>query len=362
MTERLLSAPAPVFRVADQVRGELARDLLHVAVEETTAGLRTLAACFLAKGPHKGAASEQLLYLDGDIVDFGKALEMSIGPAESTRTVFRGTVSAIEVGFREGREPEVTVFAEDRLMALRMTHRAKAYEQVSDADIASAIAEAHGLKADATADGPTYDVVQQWNASDLAFLRERAARIQAELWFADDTLHFKTRGQRSAPAVTLVQGNHLLEVQIRADVAHQRTSVRVSGYDAQERDVIDEEAGSDVIDAEVSGGRTGPKVLEQALGARPSFRVRDVALTGPEARAWARAEMLRRCRGFVTATGVTRGTPELDVGSPLTLERVGQPFAGDGYYTTRVRHTYDLHDGFRTRFEAERRVINEAAR
>ena len=33
------------------------------------------------------------------------------------------------------------------------------------------------------------------------------------------------------------------------------------------------------------------------------------------------------------------------VGSRLTLERVGAPFEGDGYYVTRVRHTYDLAHG-----------------
>ena len=49
------------------------------------------------------------------------------------------------------------------------------------------------------------------------------------------------------------------------------------------------------------------------------------------------------------------------VGSRLTLERVGAPFEGDGYYVTRVRHTFDLIRGLRTRFEAERPTLNEVA-
>ena len=57
-----------------------------------------------------------------------------------------------------------------------------------------------------------------------------------------------------------------------------------------------------------------------------SYRVREVPLVDGEARAWARAEMLRRARGFVTVSGVTRGTPDMVVGSTLTLERVGHPF------------------------------------
>ena len=82
--------------------------------------------------------------------------------------------------------------------------------------------------------------------------------------------------------------------------------------------------------------------------------MREVALTAEEAAAWARAEMLRRARRFVTVTGMTRGTPDLSVGSRLRLELVGAPFEGEGYYVTRVTHTFDLERGLRTAFEAER--------
>ena len=87
--------------------------------------------------------------------------------------------------------------------------------------------------------------------------------------------------------------------------------------------------------------------------------MRDVPLTSAEARDWAAAEMLRRGRGFVHACGVSRGTADLVVGSRLTLERVGRPFAGGGYYVTRVRHTFDLANGHRTHFEAERATLEE---
>ena len=274
------------------------------------------------------------------IVDFGKEIEVSIGPqGDASRTVFKGTISAIEAIFREGLEPHVAVFAEDKLMNLRMTRRMKTWENVTDADIANQIASANGLTADTAAPGPTYKVVQQWNQSDLAFLRERARLIQAEVWFDDDKLCFKTRGSRSAPSMTLVQGARLISVQVRADLAHQRTKVKTSGYDATAREAIDEEAGADAIQAEISGGRTGPAVLQQAFGERVSYRVRENPIAAGQATAWAKAEMLRRCRGFVTAVGTTDGSPDLAVGSVVNLDRVGTPFNGDGYYVTRVSHT-----------------------
>jgi phage protein D len=357
MTEASYRSSAPVFKIEGEEKGNLTLDLMYLEVEETTEGLKTLLARFGNVGPHGGSSYGELLYLDGSTLDFGKKIEASIGPSSDARIIFTGYVSALEARFDDAR-PQLVVLAEDKLMKLRTTRRSRTYEQQSDADIAQAIAGEHGLSADVDATGPTYKVVQQWNQSDLAFLRDRARRIQAEVWIDNDKLCFKSRGSRSGTELTLVQGNELISVQIRADLAHQRTKVKTSGYDAQARDVIDEEATGDVVKAEVESGSTGPEVLQRAFGERVSMRTRDVPLTGDEAHQWARAEMLRRARGFVRAVGTTRGSPDMVVGSKLSLSRVGAPFSGGGYYVTRVCHTYD-RSGHRTTFEAERATLSD---
>ena len=144
--------------------------------------------------------------------------------------------------------------------------------------------------------------------------------------------------------------------------------MHVTGFDSAAATVIDERAGDEVVVAESSSGRTGPQVVAMALGPsrekppKPwplTFRFRDVAQSGDQARAWARAEMLRRARAFVTVEAVTRGSPELVVGSIVELQDVGQPFSGGGYYVTRFCHTYDHTAGLRTRFSAERTTVNE---
>jgi Bacteriophage probable baseplate hub protein len=361
VTELFFSTTAPVFKVDGDVKGDLARDVLRLEVEETTQGLKSCRAYFLAVGPSDGASSGQLQYLDGTVVDFGKAFEVSLGPTGNERVIFKGAVYGLEVSHKEGEPPQVMVFAEDKLMKLRMTRRTKIYEQVSDADIATAIAREHGLTPDPAADGPTYDRVMQANQSDLAFLRARAARVQAEIWCDGDQFNFKTRANREGTEVTLVLGNHLLQLTARADLAHQRTKVVVSGYDASQRAAIEREAGDEAVQAEVTGGRTGPGVLLRAFGERVSHLVREVPLVDGEATAWAKGKLLERARSFVVVHGTTRGTPDMVVGSRITLERVGSAFEGAGYYATRVRHTYDLQDGHRTHFEAERPTVSGGA-
>ncbi len=358
MTEPLLYAARPVLRTRGVVREELARDLVRLEIEEDIAGLKTLCARFVALAHREGGVQEELQYLDGAVLDFGVDLVVSVGPEASARTVFRGRVSAIEAEFSEGEAPEVAVYAEDRLMDLRMTRRTRSYEDMSDADIVREIAAAHGLTAEVDVDELPHDVVQQWNQSDLAFLRERARLCRAELWCDDrEHLHFSTRERRGGPEIALVRGGELLRLQARADLAHQRTDVYVSGFDADARAGIDERADESAIAGEIGSGRSGPEVLKKAFGARASQRVREVPLVVAAATSMARAELQRRARAFVQVQGVTSGTPDLAVGSRVTLERVGPPFSGGGYHVTAVRHTYDLARGLRTEFSAERPTI-----
>lgn len=352
------ASTAPVFTVNGSRAPDLARDVVRLDVEETTEGLRTFTAHVLGSAPRDQPSTDVVEYLDGTLLDFGKRLEVSLGPPGNEKIVFTGVVSALEVSFTEGDVPVVAVSAEDDLMKLRLTQRSASYTQVSDADLVRRIAAGHGLSAQADADGPTYDVVQQFNQSDLAFLRERARRIQAELWATEGSLHLATRDRRPGTSVTMTRGSDLISVAVKADLAEQCTAVRVSGYDAAARASIDAEAPATTVDAEIVGGRTGPQTLQRAFGALPGRRVRDVPVVESDARAVARAEMLRRSRRFVRVRGITTGTPELVVASRLTLARCGRPFDGPGYYVTRVHHSYDLAHGMRTRFDAERPTVN----
>lgn len=361
MTDPLIALVSPVFTVGGELSRDLARDCVRLEVDEGVEGLRTLQAHFLAVGPGAAGPQGRMLYLDGQLIDFGKAIQVSVGPGAAERTVFDGVVSAIELVFGDSEPPRVVVFAEDALMRLRMTRRMRTYAKTTDGELVEAIAREHGLQSEVTVDGPRYDVVQQVNQSDLAFLRERARLIRAELWCTGRTLHFSSRPRRTGTALTLVQGNELLTARVMADLAHQRSEVAVSGYDASTKAVIDQRAGPDVVSAETTGGRTGPSIVRTALGPATTLRVRETALTSDEAHAWAAAEMLRRARGFVTVAGTTRGSPDMVVGSLLRLEHIGPPFEGDGYYVTRVHHTFDHVQGLRTRFEAERATINEVA-
>ncbi|HVG34278.1 MAG TPA: hypothetical protein VM911_14505 [Pyrinomonadaceae bacterium] len=325
--------------------------LLSLFVEETTLGLFRCEAHFDNWGP-KNDATDFLLF-DRQTIDFGKEFAVAFGPAGAQAEIFKGRITGLEAQYPPQRPPELTVLAEDRFQDLRMERRTRSFENMSDEDVIRQLASQHGLTPQVDVDGPSYRVLAQVNQSDLAFLRERACAIDAELWIEDRTLHAQARSRRSTGNVTLTYGRNLMEFSVLADLAHQRTSVHVSGWDVGSKSAIDEEAGEGVISAELNGGRSGSAVLSQALAERKERVVASVPLSQTEARAVAESRYRERARHFVRGKGQADGTPSIRVGTTLDMEGLGDLFGGK-YYVTLARHTFDQRLGYRTYFEVER--------
>jgi phage protein D len=348
-------AARPTLRVDGRLYPGLGDALLQsLMVEETTLGLFRCEATFANWGPKDSEVG--FLFFDRQILDFGKTLAVEFGPPGDTSPVFAGRVTGLEAHYPLARPPEFLVLAEDRFQDLRMERRTRSFENVTDADVIRQIAAQHGLTAQVDVDGPTYRVLAQMNQSDLAFLRERIAAIDAELWVDNKTLYAQARSRRSAGTVSFTYGQNLLEFSVLADLAHQRTSVRVSGWDVTDKRAIDVEVGASAISPELNGGRSGSTILAQALAPRHERIVSAVPLSRQEAQKMAEACYRERARRFVRGTGVVDGNVRIRVGTRVELHGLGPLFDGT-YYTTLARHTFDLRDGYRTTFDVERPAI-----
>ena len=351
--QTLLFSARPTIRIDGNAQQLLAdQDLLSLLVEETTLGLFRCEANFRNWGPVDGGAVDYT-YSDRKIIDFGKAFSVEFGPPGASGPVFAGRITGIEGHYPAARIPEILVLAEDRLQDLRMERHTRSFENVSDADVIRQIASQNGLTAQIDADGPTYKVLVQLNQSDLAFLRERTAAIDAELWIDNRTLYAQSRARRNAGAVALTYGQDLLEFSVLADLADQRSSVHVTGWSVADKTAIDAQADAGAIGAELAGGRSGSAVLGQALSVHQEEVARAIPLSREEAQAMAQAHYRARARSFVRGTGVVDGNVKVRVGASLSLAGLGPLFDG-GYYVTRARHSFTLQDGFRTTFDAER--------
>ncbi|MDA0166271.1 contractile injection system protein, VgrG/Pvc8 family [Solirubrobacter ginsenosidimutans] len=345
-----LYAARPSVLLDGADNAELSGGLISARVEDSAEGCARCEASFGNWGEPNGTAGYR--YLDRSLLDFGKTLALRMGAGDGAAEVFRGRITGLEARFPEGAAPELVVLAEDRLQDLRMTRRTRTFEKVTDRDVIQRVAQGYGLQTQLDVDGPQRAVVAQVNQSDLAFLRDVARRVDAELWMEGDTLHARQRSRRKGSPVKITYGRELREIAILADVAGQHTGVSVSGWDVAAKQAIDVEATDAAIQPELAGGTSGPATLRRAFGARPGQVVHFVPTTTSEARAAAENRLRETARRFLTARGVTEGDGRIRVGAAIDVVGVGA--LNGTYHVARALHTFDGSRGYLTTFELER--------
>ena len=344
----------PTISVDGQEKDFLAVGLLGLLVHETVAGLYRCEALFGNWGNRNGHVD--FLYFGRDVLDFGKVLAIKMGDT----TIFHGRVTGLEAHFPEGRPPEIAVLAEDRFQDLRMTRRTRTFNDVSDSDVITTVANDHGLTPQVDiSGGSTHKVLAQVNQSDLAFIRERARSVDAELWVEGTTLHAKARGSRGTHSVRMALGRELREFSALSDLAGQRSSVIVGGWDVSSKQGLSVEATDSAISSEVGNDESGVSILKNALGERKEAIAHGVPVDQQEAQARAEACFRSIARRFVTGRGTAEPNGDLRVGAAAELAGLGPLFNGK-YYVAEVRHVFDGVQGMRTEFTAERAGLGRA--
>lgn len=345
-----LNSARPKIFIGGEENTSLVGGLNYLLIAEKTNGLYRCEAKFGNWGPKNN--STDFLYFDRQTLDFGKDFQIKIERDE----IFNGKITALEANFPEAQSPEITVLAEDTLQNLRMTRRTRTFEDVSDSDIFNKIAGEHSLTASIDVSSPTYKVVAQVNQSDLAFLRERARAIDAEIWIKDKTLNVKTRSKRGQDKLSLKYGAQMREFCVIADLANQRTSVVAAGWDVSAKEAVKHEAQASIISSELGGDTSGISILKQAFGERKESIVHAVPLNSQEAQYAAESFLKTTARQFVVGRGIAEPDAKLRVGAFVELDGLGKLFNGK-YYVAEIAHIFDNEKGFRTEFRAERTGI-----
>lgn len=346
-SESLIRNTQPIVDVGGQVDVALGDGLVGMTILEDIHGLYRAEVVFDNWGETNGDFG--FLYFDRQKLDFGKAFKLRVGDD----TLFDGRIMGIEAKFGLADTPQVIVLAEDRFQDLRMTRRTRTFADVSDADVINQIASDHGLSPSVNVDGPTHKVLAQINQSDLAFLRERARAIDAEVWMEGNTLNAKTHPDRSNRALEMIFGGRLHQFTVLADLAMQRTSLLVNGWDVSSKSALRHESDDSTITGELNGDASGPGILQTAIGVRKESLVHTIPFTSQEAQSTADAYFKLNARRFVVGHGVAETNVKLRVGNHVNLTGLGAMFSGK-YYVTEVRHRFGRSRGLRTEFKAER--------
>ncbi|HEX7832082.1 MAG TPA: contractile injection system protein, VgrG/Pvc8 family [Thermoanaerobaculia bacterium] len=349
-----MKATRPTIFVEGTEDAALAQGLLRMLIHEQVQGLYRAELRFGNWGPKGNAIG--FLYFDRKKLDFGKTIRLELDKTP----LFEGRISAIEADFGEGASPEISILLEDRLQDLRMTRRTRTWNDVSDADVIKKIAGDHGLQPQVELTGPTHKVLAQVNQSDLAFIRDRARAAGGELWIDGRALHAKPRTSRGNDSLKLKYGSDLRQFTALADLAHQRSSVTVSGWDVSSKQAIKHKADDAAVRGELGNDSSGSKILGDTFGTRGESVAHTVPLTSDEAKAHAESWYRAAARRFLTGRGVAQPNAKLRVGAYVELDGLGALFNGK-YYLAEVQHLFDGPSGFRSEFTGERPGIGSAS-
>lgn len=350
----LLTVARPWLRLNGQRDGRLEEDLIRLEVRADSGGLARLEAVFMNWGSRKLGDAVDYVHFHRESLDFGHQLKVAFTVEGVETTVFSGLVTGIGAEYPELRPPELTLLAEDRLLALQMHQHSRVSENESDGGIIAAIAAQASLQLEAPPPGANHRQLLQFNRDELSALRARShdALIRLE----DGRLRVTPPVQESERPLKLSRENELIRFTVLADLAQQRGEVRVHGWDVTAKQAIHETSGAEAIRREATGGRLGPEVVDAVFPGAVLDLHPEAPATPAEARTLAETALRRRARRFVRGLGVTRGTPALRVGSRLDLVDLGPWFSGI-YLVTAVTHAFDQVNGYRTHFEAQRAQI-----
>lgn len=349
LTQNAVYTAIPTVQIDGQANDKVTAQLLSVEMREHEGGMSALEMRFSNFGSFSTGLAD-LVFEDGAVLKLGAAVLVYAGDASSPTEIFRGKITGLEGRFPDGGPPDLVVLAEDALQSARMARRTKNWESATLTQIAQQVATNLGLTPVLAGLDTNIGTQQQFNESDLHFLRRLLARYDADVQIVGTELHASPRAQAQRNSIEIDLNSQLKQVRVLADLSHQVSQITATGWDYNQGQRIS--VTSQTSSFGPGSGMKGSDWLQQALATRSEQMAQFSNLNTQEAQALVDAEYAQRMRTFVVAHGVSEGNPNLRVGTYLQLSGLGPRFSNT-YYTTATVHHFDTEKGYETRFCAE---------
>ena len=289
----------------------------------------------------------------------GQSVDMAYGgPTGSLGTVItKAEVTRVSLSWADGRA-ELEVSGLDRGYRLAQGVTVQTFVQQTDSEIATALAQAHGLTADVDASPVTHDYLLV--ATDAyRFLSRRALAIGFEWWVTDGVLYFK-KAPTAAQGPTLTRGEELLRFKLRQSSVTPSTAgggFTVRGWlNADQSAAVGAPSGDDL--PAVLAGTTAPArqafadaATSATTGTATGFEGAAPVSSPDEANALATSLAQRAAAEQVRVSGEAVGDPSLKAGTTVTLKGLGAQASGS-YTLTSVEHVIHGTGRYTVRFKA----------
>ncbi len=290
-------------------------------------------------------------WIDSTLLEIGKPAEISAqASGESSATLLmKGEIVAIEPELTEGAGATIAVRGYDKSHRLHRGKKSRVFQQSTDSDIVSKIAQENGLDVSVDSTSAVYDHVFQDDQTDMEFVHDRARRVGYLSYVENDKLYFSNAAATSAVA-TLEWGKNLTNFQARFTSAGQSAESEVRGWDIKQKQVISGAKTSPTGTPTVAGTNHGGNMARDAFSITAKEIVNNRPVnTQSEADLLSQSILNDNCQTFFQAEGTCHGNPAVRAGKLVEIKKIGQRFSGN-YLVTRAVHRQDVAE-YTTHFE-----------
>jgi Rhs element Vgr protein len=281
-----------------------------------------------------GNPSTQLFEIaDATTFQTGNTIEIALGYATETTTIFSGVVTKQSIKVDDGGTT-FQVTCKDPLVEATKTRSTVVLTDSLDSDAISQIAENLGVDSSITATTVSKEKIIQYNATDWDFIVSRAQRNGMTVVTDNGTLVVSAITNDDTPALELQYGVDIIEMDLELDAVDQASSFSINAWTPSEQDAVSTEAAEPTVNEQ---GDTDESDLEAVTNADDAFNT-SVPLTEDEAQQLSDAILLRlrmsKFRGSIKFPGSADAKPN----TLITLTGLGERFDGDAYISS-VHHS-----------------------
>lgn len=300
----------------------------------------------------------RLVYLDGapseedfplsnqDIFVPGREVEITAGGVSGQEAVFNGIVTRHSIRVRGNGSSQLLIECRHQATRLTVGRKNAYFYDMKDSEIISGILSAAGLEATVEETAVTHKEMIQYYATDWDFLLLRAVANGRMIFTRNGQLHIKRPEIASEPAVSLLYGATIYELDAEIDARYQYEGVRGITWDPAEGALAESEGEASVPEQ----GNLDPGELSGTIGLDALQLRHGGAADEPELKAWADARLLHSRLGKIRGSAQVDGITSVLPGDTVKLDGIGERFSGNAL-ATGVRHDLDPQKGWKTTLE-----------
>ncbi|HVY69609.1 MAG TPA: type VI secretion system tip protein VgrG [Verrucomicrobiae bacterium] len=276
-----------------------------------------------------GEASRQTFNVSNQ-PDFepGAELEIQAGYRGSEESIFKGIVIRHSIKVRKGSSVLV-IEAKDK--AIKMTTQVKSayFKETTDSDVLEQLLQTHGLDNDIESTSVQHPEIVQYRSTDWDFMLCRADVNGLMCAVSDGKVTIAKPDLGQSSTLTIQYGATVKDLDAEIDARLQFSGVKATAWNPADQSLVDGvEADEPTVPA---AGNIDASTLAQITGPDPFQLSHSGRIQEPELKAWADAHLLKQRLAKIRGKVRVDGTAAVKPGQIITLNGVGDRFAGDLY-------------------------------